>query len=137
MPSPFFVIPRGVRKMEGTGTEIKHQRLTKLSSLGSVISAFLASVCCVAPVIFALLGVGGAGFAVGLERYRPIFVAVAVVFLGIAFYYTYRKKGASCEIDSVCSTSKGGKFNKVILWVSAVLVGFFIVFPSLLGWILG
>ena len=118
-------------------TEIKHQKLTKFSSLGSVISAFLASVCCVAPVVFALLGVGGAGFAVGLEKYRPLFIGIAVVFLGIAFYYTYRKKGTSCEIDSVCPTGKGGKFNKVMLWVSATLVGFFIVFPYLLGWILG
>jgi len=119
------------------GMKIKPQQLTKFSSLGSIVSAFLASVCCVAPIVFALLGVGGAGFAIGLEKYRPIFITIAVIFLGVAFYYTYRKKGASCEVDSVCSTSKGGRFNKVILWVSAALVGFFIAFPSLLGWMLG
>ncbi len=119
------------------GTKIKHQKLTRLSSLGSVISAFLASVCCVVPIVFALLGIGGAGFAMGLEKYRPVFIGIAVIFLGIAFYYTYRKKEAGCKLDSVCAAPEGGGFNKLMLWVAAALVGFFIAFPYLSGWLFG
>jgi len=111
--------------------------LTKLSSLSSIISAFLASSCCILPIVFALLGVGSAGFLMGLEKYRPIFISIASISLGVSFYYTYWKKETSCKTDSVCSTDKGSKLNKIMLWVSAVLVVSFIVFPYLAEWIFG
>ncbi len=48
------------------------------TGLGAVLSAFLASACCVGPLVFALLGLGGAGFLVKFEPYRPYFAVVKV-----------------------------------------------------------
>jgi len=111
--------------------------LTKLSSLSSVISAFLASSCCIFPIVFALLGVGSAGFLIGLEKYRPVFISITAISLGYSHYETYWKKETSCETDSVCSSGKVGKLNKIILWLSTVLVVLFIFFPYWAGLIFG
>jgi len=115
----------------------KTKDLTKLSSLSSVVSAFLASSCCILPLVFALMGVGSAGFLMGLEKYRPILISIAAISLGVSFYYTYWKKETSCKADSVCSTDKGNKLNKIILWSAIVLVTLFIFFPYLAGWMFG
>ncbi len=40
-----------------------------LTLAGSVAAALAASACCIGPVVFALLGIGGAAFAVTLEAY--------------------------------------------------------------------
>ena len=38
---------------------------------GSVIGGILASVCCIGPLVFALLGISGAAFAQRFEPLRP------------------------------------------------------------------
>ena len=58
------------------------------ASASSIVSAFIASICCVGPLVFALLGLGGAGLLVKFEPYRPYFVAVTVALLGTGFYLT-------------------------------------------------
>ncbi len=45
----------------------------KLASAGALISASLASICCVGLLVLAALGLGGVGFAAGLVKYRPLF----------------------------------------------------------------
>jgi len=63
-----------------------------ISKVGTVLSAILASSCCWLPLLLLALGVSGAGVASALATYRPLFIAVTVVFLGSAFYFTYRPK---------------------------------------------
>ena len=70
---------------------------TALTSLGSVLSALLASLCCIGPVVFALIGAGSLGFAAVFEPYRLYLLALTVLFLGTAFYFTYRKREVQCE----------------------------------------
>jgi len=38
---------------------------------GSVVGGFLASVCCVVPLVVAMLGISGAAFALRFEPLRP------------------------------------------------------------------
>ena len=65
---------------------------TRNASLGGAVAAAIAaSACCVGPLLFALLGLGGAGALVALEPYRPLFTAVTVLLLGIGWYLTYRR----------------------------------------------
>lgn len=59
---------------------------------GTIVSAILASICCIGPLILAGLGIGSVGIFSSLERYRLIFMLVTFAFLGAAFYLTYRKK---------------------------------------------
>ena len=100
----------------------------KLSNIGVVSGAFLASLCCIGPIVLATLGLGGVGFIVGLEAYRPYFIGFTAVALGLAFFLTYRKKEVECE-DGSCKVETGSKNSKLILWSITVLAAFFIAFP--------
>ncbi len=67
---------------------------------GSLISAalsFLPLSCCVFPAAFSFLGAGGLAFATALMPYRPYFIALNVVFVGIGFYFAYRPQKEACE----------------------------------------
>jgi len=109
-------------------------KMQKASLAGSLISGILASVCCIGPIVFAVLGIGGAGFILKFENYRPLFIVVAVIFLGTAFYFTYKKKSAAnCEPGTLCASPKSDTMNKVVLWIATVLVAFFILFPGIIS----
>jgi mercuric ion transport protein len=112
-------------------------RGTALATGGSVVAAFLASACCVGPLIFALLGLGGGALLVKFEPYRPYFMAVTFALLGTGFYLTYRKPrlapvatgadGAACD----CPAPRTNRAGRIMLWVASVLVVGFLVFPYL------
>ena len=103
-----------------------------IASIGSVASAFLASLCCIGPVIFALLGVGGIGSAARFEAYRPYFVGLTVILLGGAFYMTYGRRQA-CEPGLTCEVRGVGKANRIVLWVATVFALVFVAAPYLLS----
>lgn len=100
----------------------------KIANAGTVVSAFLASLCCIGPIVFAALGLGGVGFMVGMEAYRPWFMGFTILFLAGAFYYTYRKREVACE-DGTCKVESGSKWSKMSLWVITVVAIFFMAFP--------
>lgn len=102
----------------------------KVTLLGSIIAAIVASACCVGPVIFALLGVSSAGLLSKMEPYRPILSVLTLGLLGIAFYFSYRKKPAEeCEEGSYCANPKSDKWNKRILWMATIFIIGFLTFP--------
>ena len=107
-----------------------------LTTVGSVVSAFFASICCIGPLVFAVLGVVGAGIATSFEKYRPLFIGVTIAFLGLAFFLTYRKpKQEECDPGSTCEVSGFSKWNKVVLWIVTVIVILLILFPNYVGYL--
>jgi len=100
----------------------------KLSNIGVIAGSFLASLCCIGPLALAALGLGGAGIATGLEKFRPYFMGFTFLALGFAFYINYRKKEVECENGS-CKVESGSKTNKIILWFMTVLAILLISFP--------
>jgi len=101
----------------------------KAAGLAALASASLASICCIGPVVLLGLGLGGAGLAAGLTKYRPLFLVVTAVFLGVAFYLTYRKREVACP-DGSCELRSGSKGMKAALWVIAVFALGLATFPS-------
>ncbi len=108
--------------------------LTSASAAGAVLSAFLASLCCIGPLVFAVLGIGGAGLLVKFEAYRPYFTGLTAALLGAGFYFTYRRptaaaasatEGPACD----CEHPKASRLGRVMLWVAAALVLAFWSFP--------
>lgn len=87
----------------------------KLVGIGAVLSAALASVCCIGPLVLAGLGLGSLGAAGALTKYRPLFMAVTFAILGIAFYFVYRKREVQCK-DGSCKVESGNKKSRVALW---------------------
>ncbi len=102
-----------------------------LTTSGSLVSAFFASLCCIGPVVFSLIGAGSLGFAAAFEPYRPYLLVLTVAFLGTAFYLTYRKREVKCA-DGTCKVESASTLNKVILWVAAIIATIFMFFPQIL-----
>jgi len=67
---------------------MKKPALETVSFVTGAVSAIAASACCALPALLAALGVGGAWLARlrVLERFFPVFVAIAVVGFGFGFY---------------------------------------------------
>src|SRR5215510_447017 len=83
----------------------------KVTVAGSVLAAIAASSCCIGPLIALVLGVGGAAATSGMEKWRPVFLGVTFVLLGVSWYVTYRKPAAhGCGEGAACAgrrTAKG------------------------------
>lgn len=100
-----------------------------LAALGAIGAAFLASLCCVGPLLFVTLGVG-AGLASTFEPLRPIFTLLTVALLAFGFYVVYGRRGAPvCAPDGSCTVPRRTR-EKVILWIAAVVAVVFLAFPQ-------
>jgi copper chaperone CopZ len=57
-----------------------------------------------------------------MQKWRPVFLGVTFVLLGVAWYLTYRKtKADACGEGTTCAGRRSAKTAKVILWVGTVL----------------
>jgi copper chaperone CopZ len=104
---------------------------------GSVLTAVLSSACCWLPLLLLASGASAAGASAFVERWRPVFIVVAVTMLGLGFYLSYFRK-AACSAGC-CETPhpRGRRLQRSLLWGSAVVVAAFILFPSYVGALLG
>src|SRR2546426_9931865 len=92
--------------------------------IASILAALGASVCCVVPLVLLALGIGGAwiGNLTALEPYRPIFIGLTLLFLGLAFRQLYLTASA-CAPGTACSDPKVLARQRTVFWVVAVLLG--------------
>jgi mercuric ion transport protein len=109
-------------------------RRALFASVGGVAAAFLASLCCVGPLIFVTLGVG-AGLASTFEPLRPVFGAVMVVMLGVGFYTVYGKRPVPAEAGDfapgeVCQSPRSRRHDKILVWMAAALAVTLWTFPT-------
>ena len=93
-------------------------------AVGGLLGAVLASSCCIAPLAFVMMGIGGSWMSqlTALEPYKPIFVMVTLLLLGLAFWHVYFKPQPTCEPGGLCAVPTTGRLTKSILWVATVLV---------------
>ena len=95
-----------------------------LNAKGSLIAGILAgigaSVCCVGPLVLLALGIGGAwiGNLTSLEPYRPIFVGLTLVFLGLAYHRLYLRPQA-CAPGTPCADAWPRSRQRLIFWLVA------------------
>jgi len=87
------------------------------SGLSLLSASIAASDCCGGFNILAAVGIGRSGTCIGLTRYRPSFIALTAVLLGIVFYFAYRKAEGA------------GKSRKILPWVASGLALGLILFP--------
>ncbi len=95
----------------------------------SIIAAFASSLCCIAPLIAILAGLGGIASAVSwLDPFRPYLFGFSMLALGYAFYEAYKPKK---EIDCNCEANEKRSFirSKAFLWVIAILNITLFTFP--------
>jgi copper chaperone CopZ len=104
----------------------------KSLAIGSTLAAFVASLCCLGPLL-----VGGAGFGALLVAtfapLQPYFLTLSVVLLATGFYLIYRKPkaGKACGAGETCEPGSGARrMAKSLLWIAAVAVAVLAFFPS-------
>lgn len=101
----------------------------KAVGLAALLSAGLASVCCIGPLAVAGLGLGGLGLAAGLSKYRPVFLIVTAAVLALGFYRAYRKRDAACS-DGTCKVRSGAPAMRPLLWGVTALAAALATFPN-------
>jgi mercuric ion transport protein len=86
--------------------------------------AFLASACCIVPLVLVTLGVSGAwiGNLTALEPYKPLTSGVAILFIGLGFWHVYFRKKPVCVDGSYCARAQSSRITKTVLWAATVLV---------------
>ena len=78
-------------------TNIKRGNRT---AFAAILTGILASSCCTVPFILGIFGLSSVGFFVKFESYRPFFMSVALLLLGIGFYFSYVRKPLTTTGDS-------------------------------------
>ena len=104
-------------------------RVERAAAGGAVFSGIVASVCCIGPFVFALMGISGAAFASQFEPLRPYFLLLTYALLGGAFYLTYRPRRAACGPGEACEMPRANRVGKVMLWIAAAVVVLATAFP--------
>jgi len=137
------------------------------AQVGALTSAVISSACCWLPLLLLAFGVSGSALSTTFKAWRPILLPVTFLFLGIAFFFAYRKpkktsrkldngidtttNNACCvsqtqepSDDNACCPPKSGtagfllnKFNKIMLWLVTVAVTAFAFFPNYIGLVTG
>jgi len=106
---------------------------------GAILGGLAVSACCVLPLFFVMIGVGGSfmGTLIAFQPYKVITIPVTLLMLGLGFYFAYRKpRAAACNADGTCGTSASKRVARTMLWFgsvfAAVAIGFPYVAPSFL-----
>lgn len=111
-------------------------RSERLTVGGSVIAAVLSSACCWLPLLLLAFGASAAGISTFFERWRPVFLIVAVGLLGAGFYVVYFRRApvAACADGSCAKLPRSRRvFSRAMLWIAAALVAGFALFPKYAG----
>lgn len=86
-----------------------------------IFAGFIASLCCVGPLILIILGVGGASTALAIGKRSPWFLGLGIAILvGGLFYYFGRKKKVCEECNDKIFNWK--KIAAIIILSCAVFV---------------
>jgi len=122
--------------------KIDSKKTKKLLTIGGILAALGASACCILPLILFSLGISGAwiGNLTALQPFKPLFIALALIFLSAGFFKVYSKpKASDCEEGSFCARPDSDIINKLALWFASILIGLAIfwpyIAPPLLAWI--
>ena len=110
--------------MADTENSPANERRSRWLVAGGMLGAFLASSCCIVPLVLISLGVSGAwiGQLTALEPYKPLFLLVAIGLLAAGFRDVYFRKTSVCEDGSYCARPQSSVIKQVALWSGALVV---------------
>jgi len=96
-----------------------------LPLIGGLFAGIAASLCCVGPLVLLSLGVSGAWISnlTALEPYRPLFIAIALIALVIAYLVIYQSASdQSCEEGKICAEPASQRWYKNVFWCVVAVV---------------
>lgn len=125
-------------------------RKAVVTAAGGVTAAFLASLCCVGPLLFVTLGLG-AGLASTFEPLRPLFGVVMLGSLAAGFWAVYGRQRVpapvpdcsrfdgddpACRPAGACASPVRRRRDVAILWSATALALIVWTFPTWSLWLL-
>ncbi len=98
--------------------------------IGGILAAIAASLCCVGPLLLLSMGVGGAWVAnlTALAPYRPLFIGVTLIFIGLAFRRLYLVP-RRCAPGTPCAGPSTLRRQRLMFWLVTMLLSFLLAFP--------
>ncbi len=102
----------------------------KGSLIAGVLAAIGASVCCVGPLVLLALGISGAwiGNLTAMEPFRPFFIILTLVFLGLAFRKLYVVPRV-CTPDSACANPRVLRRQRITFWIVTTMLLLLLAVP--------
>jgi len=99
------------------------QLTEKGSLIAGILAAIGASVCCVGPLVLLALGIGGTwvGNLTAMEPYRPFFIGLTLLFLGLAFRKLYLIPPV-CSHGTPCADPRTRQRQHLTFWTITVLL---------------
>jgi mercuric ion transport protein len=109
----------------------------KIALVGGVLAGIGASACCVGPLLLLSLGISGAwiGNLTSLEPYRPIFIVLTLIFVGLAFrklYLVPQTCSQTCNSEAGCTADRTRKSQRLIFWIVVPLLVCLVASPWLI-----
>ena len=114
----------------GGSAEAGKPGLVKAPLAGGVVAGVGAAICCIGPLVLVALGLGGA--AAGLIAFfaplRPVFIGLALVFLGFAAYRLFYVP-AMCAPGTACADPRTLRNQRLLFIGAAIVTAALIAFP--------
>lgn len=102
------------------------------SGLVSFGGALLSSLCCLLPLAVILLGLGSGAFMMTTMRYRPLFLPLGILGVGLGYYLYFRER-RRCE--ALACQMVRARLNLALLIVATLMLTIeltFVFFPETL-----
>ncbi len=99
-------------------------------TVAAALAAVGASLCCLAPLLLISLGIGGTwiSYLTALEPWQPLFTAVSLLFLLLAFRKLYLVP-RQCLPDQYCASPQVLRNQRIIFWIVTVILIALLSFP--------
>ena len=110
------MLPSEVPRQRAPGSNVT---ASVVGALGAAGSSLLATLCCVGPVAYSVIGAGGVLAAARLQPWRPWLLGISVLFLALGFWSAYRAR--TVTIDGQVCRLKTSRTIRITLWVAAIL----------------
>lgn len=92
-----------------------------------LMAAFVASLCCVTPVVAFLTGIGGIASTFSwIEHFRPYLIGFTALLLGFSWYQKLKQRWDS---ECVCEENPSFRQTKGFLGIVTVLAALLLAFP--------
>lgn len=92
-----------------------------------LLSGFLASLCCLGPLIIVFFSLGSVSFALSLGKYKFVFLSLGFLFMVISILLYFNKKNKTCDVS--CFSKEGIKREKYFILgvVSTFIIIYFLI----------
>lgn len=108
-------------------------KVERLTMFGAVFAAFAASLCCILPLFFIVLGLGAFGAASAFETARPYLLGVAALLLTFGFYRAYSRREEACASDEECAINPISRVSRTGSWLALIVIVTFALAPYYTG----